>query len=194
MAYSTIALAGLGRIEECFKEIERFFRFFPDRDSPIYIAIVLGTIAAYEMTGQYVKYILHLEHAKEVEEGQKCIWEKLNRRIDWYALALIYTFLENLPTWLGRKSNERNIKKAMTICEERDLIDVKFWIYETIACWYSFSGSNKEFRETLEKLMETSKKMGRPAFMEIWAYEYMARFAIDQHDFITAEKWCSKLY
>lgn len=32
MAYSTIALAGLGRIEECFKEIERFFRFFPDRD------------------------------------------------------------------------------------------------------------------------------------------------------------------
>lgn len=67
MAYSTIALAGLGRIEECFKEIERFFRFFPDKDSPIYIAIVLGIVAVYEMTGQYIKYILDLEQAKTLQ-------------------------------------------------------------------------------------------------------------------------------
>jgi len=33
----------------------------------IYIAIVLGTIAVYEMTGQYVKYILYLEQAKALQ-------------------------------------------------------------------------------------------------------------------------------
>jgi len=80
MAYSTIALAGLGRIEECFKEIERFFRFFPDRDSPTYIAIALGTIAVYEMTGQYVKYILHLEHAKEALQNAKSKFQEADSK------------------------------------------------------------------------------------------------------------------
>lgn len=196
MGYSVVALSFLGRVEECFKEIERFFRFFPDKESPVYTAIVLGTVIAYLMTGRCVEFASNLEHAKEVAERQeyKCVRERLNRRIDWYALALIYVFFEALSTWLGKKFNEQNIKKAMTICEEKNLIDVKFWIYKTIARWYSCSGSNKEYREILEKLMETSKKMGRPAPMEIYAYEYMIRFAIDQHDFVTAEKWNSKFH
>jgi len=194
MAYSIVALSLLGLVEECFKEIERFFKFFPDRDGPSYVAIVLGTVAIYGMVGQYAKLASHLEHAREVEERQKCIWARLNRRMDWYALASIYLFFEYLSTWLGKKFNEQNMKKAMAICEEKNLIDIKFMIYMVVARWYSYSGSNKKYRKILEKLMETSKKMGRPGLMEIGTYEYMTRFAINQHDFIAAEKWCSKLH
>jgi len=194
MGYRVVALSFLGRVEECFKEIESFFRFFPDRDGPSFFAITLGSIMAYFFTGYCARYSAELKHGSEVQERTKFIWEKLNRRVDWFSYALLDAHTVNLATWTGKKFDEQDVKKALAICEQWNLIDVKFWVYMSVARWYTLSGNNKQYHETLEKLMETSKNMGRPATSELWGYEYMIRFAIDQHDFVTAEKWNSKLY
>ena len=193
IGYSIVALSLLGRVDECFEEIKRFFKFFADRNAPYFVSITLGSIMVYLFTGHYVKYSKDLAHAIVVEERQKWIWEKINRRIDWYGLGMLYQNSVNYTTWIGKKFDEDDLKKAMKICKEWGFIDGEFWLHMSLGRWYAFAGCNKEYRETLEKLMETSKKMGRPAPSEIWAYEYMVRFALDQHDFSTAEKWNSKL-
>jgi len=194
MGYRVVALAFLGRVEECFKEIESFFRFFPDRDGPSFLAITLGSIMAYFFVGYCARYSAELKHSSEVQERQRSIWEKMNHRVVWQSNALLYAHTVNLATWTGKKFDEQDAKKAMAVCEQWNFIHVKFWVYMSVARWYTLSGNNKQYRETLEKLMETSKNMGRPASMELVVYEFMIRFAIDQHDFVTAEKWNSKLH
>ncbi|MGM0567623.1 MAG: protein kinase domain-containing protein [Elusimicrobiota bacterium] len=187
--YLCIAYGLCGQNDELFNQAEKLYAMLPDPNSYLKAMYYIPRCIAFANTDQMVFY------EQEAGEAMK-LFEPHEKYLD---KNMIYLY--GISCFLSQAGKENQggqleidiINKAMSIAEDNNFYDLKYWVLNCMSVHKQYHGLYDEFESIKERLLDILNKMGNPVFLEINYYDQIAWINIARGNFVQAERWAEKM-
>ncbi|MFC1631443.1 protein kinase [Candidatus Omnitrophota bacterium] len=182
-----------GNYKRSLELIDQADDYLPDMNGLGYSAVVAG----------YFPTLVYLGRTKDaIERGKRAfrnmdIAERYVGLTDWfykYIYGSYFVYL-NLPdVELGKNFKLDFPDRGLCYNEKENFLDLVWWYHCGRCQWLSWRGMYKEFQRKSDIVQELSRKLGRPAPLDMWYYCYRAKIEVSLHNYDNALQAVEKVY